>query len=499
MVTKSKSKLKLTAEQSAIKSQLQKTGDNIIVMARAGVGKSSTLVEIAPRDSVILCFNKQPALEMEEKLGAGRTASTFHKYGLQMIPKGSWVDKSGFQMRERIKKVCFRGQDPTHPEQWTLLKAVDQSVSWLKTMATMPGEPLDVIKQVLTDDRLCLEVSVDEVVEHASKVLQLCAEKCKGKYGMGYACNYDDMQWLPYVLGLGKQSVDTLFVDEAQDLNPIRMAIALQWGQRIIAVGDDKQAIYAFNGSMSDSLSTFQEKTQAVSLPLTICWRCPSSHLDMARELVPDIQDRPNCPVGELEHTDCIDYDKYTDDGVLVMCRTNAPLIRQYLTLRREQKENNGNDVVFFASEGIANTIKGFMGWKKAELLNGAWRTKFTERLDKAMLHTKNATLRGLYEDYRNIGLEIADSGQFETLGEVHKFLEEEFKKPDLKDVAENAIILSSIHSSKGLEHDNTVIYGTSQLPHPRATLHWEKEQERNLEYVAKTRSKKSMTLIPEC
>jgi DNA helicase-2/ATP-dependent DNA helicase PcrA len=499
MATKTSKKLKLTVEQTAIKNALQKTGDNIIVMARAGVGKSSTLVEIAPRGSVILCFNKQPALEMQEKLGAGRVASTFHSYGLNMMPKGSWVDKSGYQMRERIKKVCFRGQDPTHPEQWTLLKSVEQSVSWLKTMATMPGESLEVIKQVLTDERLTLDVSIDEVVEPAHKVLELCAQKVKGKFGEGYACSYDDMQWLPFVLGLGKQSVDTLFVDEAQDLNPIRMALALQWGQRIVAVGDDKQAIYAFNGSMSDSLSIFQEKTQAVSLPLTVCWRCPSSHLDKARELVPDIQDRPNCPVGEIIDADCIDYDKYTDDGVLIMCRTNAPLIRQYLNLRREQKEQGGNDIVFFASEGIATTLKNLMGWKKQQSLDGEWRMKFVEKIDKLSSKTKNATMQGVYADYKDIGLEIADSGQFNTLGEVHAFLDEEFKKPDLKDLAENTIMLSSIHSSKGLEHNNTVVFGTSQLPHPKAILAWEKEQERNLEYVALTRAKQSMTLIPEC
>lgn len=495
MTTKVK-KLKLTDEQSAINKMLTKTGNNIIVVARAGTGKSSTIEAIAPRGSVILCFNKAPAQEMEERLGAGRTASTFHAYGMKMMPKGSWMDKTGFQLKKHIKDVCFRGQDPNRPEEYTLMRSVSDAVSWLKTMATMPGESLDTIKQVLTDDRLLLDVPVDEVVEPASKVLQRCAEKVQGKFGgPGYAYNFDDMQWLPFVLGLGKQSVDTLFVDEAQDLNPIRMALSLQWGKRLIAVGDDRQAIYAFNGSMSDSLSIFQEKTGAESLPLTTCWRCPHSHLDMAREIVPDIRDRPDCPDGEVINASEVDLTQYKDDGVLMMCRTNAPLISTYL---RQRRENTDQQTVFFASEGIASTLKGLMGWKKTEVLNGAWRTKYVEKIDKLILNTKNATMKGVYADYKDIGLEIADSGQFSTLGEVHAFLDEEFKKPDAKDIEPNAIKLSSIHSSKGLEHKHSIVYGTCLLPHPMATLEWEKAQESNLEYVALTRAKQTMTLIAE-
>jgi superfamily I DNA/RNA helicase len=467
----------------------------MIVVARAGTGKSSTIESIAPRGSVVLCFNKGPADEMAERLGSGRTASTFHKYGMTMLPKGSWLDKTSYNLKEHAKTILFGGRSASGKEDWSKLQDVENAVSWLKTQACLPNIDLESAKKVLTDDRLEFNTSVDETVEPALEVFQRCAQKVKGKFGnSGYAYNFDDMQWLPYVLGLGKDSVETLFIDEAQDLNPIRMALSLQWGQRTIAVGDDRQAIYAFNGSMSDSLSLFQKKTDAVALPLTVCWRCPSSHLDMARRIVPDIQDRPNCPVGELIETDCIEYDQYKDEGVLVMSRTNAPLIRHYLTLRKNKEQQT----VFFASDGIALTINNLVGYDKSNTFDSKWQTTFNTKMDAKVQNTKSPIMRSVYADYREIIDELVNSGEFSNVEELHKFTVEEFKRPDFKDIEPNAIKLSSIHSSKGLEHNHAVLYGTSMLPHPMATMDWEKQQESNLEYVGLTRGKQSLTLIAE-
>jgi hypothetical protein len=489
----------LTAEQSAIKDALN-TDNNIIVVARAGTGKSSTIEAIAPRGSVILCFNKAPADEMAERLGSGREASTFHKFGMALMPKGSWMDKGGFGMRERIQTVAFRGNKPTHANEYKLQSSIANSVSWLMTMAAKPDISLEDAMKILRDEgygRLQIENPVEEVVEHAVRVLQLCAERTKGRFGTGFNYNFDMMLWLPYINGWGAGSVDNLFVDEAQDTNPLRMALALQWGNRIVAVGDDRQAIYAFNGSMSDSLSLLQEKTQAVQLPLTCCWRCPSTHLDMARAIVPDIKDRPYCIPGEIINGDGIEYDQLPEDGVLIMSRTNAPLIRHFLRMR---KEISNQKVVFFASEGIANSMKSLIGWNLKGSFDASWRHQFDTKLDKSIVRCPSAMAKAVLLDYKQCIIELYDANKFNTVKEVHDFLDEEFKKPDesAKDPAyKTAIKLSSIHSSKGLEHNKTIIYGTSSLPHPLAKKPWEKMQESNLEYVALTRSKQSMTLIP--
>jgi len=493
MTTTKAKKLKLTQEQSNIKDSLTKTNNNLIVVARAGTGKSSTIETIAPRGSVILCFNKAPADEMAARLGSGRTASTFHSYGIKLMPKGSWMDKGNFQLKQYIQDICFRGQKPGTAAQWKLQEDILTSVSWLKTMAIKPDADILEVKKTLEDDRISLETSVDEVCEPALELLKRSAEKVKGKFGYGYAYTFDDMQWLPFIHNWGAQGCEYLFIDEAQDLNPIRMALSLQWGQRLIAVGDDRQAIYAFNGSMSNSLSLFQEKTSATALPLTVCWRCPHSHLDMARNLVPDIQDRPDCPDGTINSADGFSYEELPEQGTLIMCRTNAPLIRHYLKMRKQLSQQ----VVFFASEGIANAMKSFATYKYDSPLNTQWYDLVNAKFEKAINNSKTAMSKAVLQDYQVCLIEIAGDSTLKTVRDLHNFLDSEFKKPEAKDIAPNAIKLSSIHSSKGLEHHNTIVYGTSNLPHPMAKLDWEKAQETNLEYVALTRSKDSMTLIP--
>ena len=50
-------------------------------------------------------------------------------------------------------------------------------------------------------------------------------------------------------------------------------------------------------------------------------------------------------------------------------------------------------------------------------------------------------------------------------------------------------VVFSSIHRAKGLEAQRVYILHPELLPHPMAKADWEKEQEKNIEYVAITRT----------
>jgi hypothetical protein len=59
-------------------------------------------------------------------------------------------------------------------------------------------------------------------------------------------------------------------------------------------------------------------------------------------------------------------------------------------------------------------------------------------------------------------------------------------------------IILATIHRSKGDESDRVFILGSNFLPYTqKATHEWQAKQERNLTYVALTRSKSDLFLVP--
>jgi superfamily I DNA/RNA helicase len=481
--------LKRTPEQTAI-AKAVKAGKNFIVNAFAGTGKSSTIEDVAPKGSVILSFNRAIANEMNERLVASGTpcsASTFHSYGLKLFPRHPKIDNS--KARWVSQDVLFgKGNKPSKREQYQALSDLTKAVSWCKSMAIRPDSDSKTILTALQDERFDMESSSPEgMVDYVRETLAECANQT-------WRSDYDDMQWLPYVNGWGADRIDTLFVDEGQDLNPIREQLALMWGNQIIGVGDEFQAIYAFQGSMSDSLARLKDQIDGDTLPLSVCWRCPSSHLDLARSIVKDIRNRPKCPKGTilssaslpeaLEHID-------SKVGALIMCRVNAPLIRQFYKMRRDT-----NNPVVMVSGNIAETLCGLIGSKWEEKKPFDF-DQYQAKMEKRIQNAKSESIRIVLQDHdmalKEVLTEHADK---RIIGELHKVIHAEFDVP--QHIPKNAIRLSSLHGAKGLEHHHTIFYGTDKVPHSKAEKQWELDQERNLKYVGYTRSKDTMDLIAD-
>src|SRR5262249_47785764 len=91
------------------------------------------------------------------------------------------------------------------------------------------------------------------------------------------AIDFDDMIWLPVVLRLSVWTYDRVFVDETQDLNAAQLELALRACRakgRILAIGDDKQAIYRFRGADSNAVERIIRRLSAKVLPLSVTYRC---------------------------------------------------------------------------------------------------------------------------------------------------------------------------------------------------------------------------------
>lgn len=59
-----------------------------------------------------------------------------------------------------------------------------------------------------------------------------------------------------------------------------------------------------------------------------------------------------------------------------------------------------------------------------------------------------------------------------------------------------NAVVLATIHKSKGLEADRVFWLGRNECPAKWARQDWQKQQEINLCYVAATRAKQALYTI---
>ena len=87
-----------------------------------------------------------------------------------------------------------------------------------------------------------------------------------------------------------------VMLDEFQDTNPSQFAIIKELTNydkpSIMAVGDDDQAIYEFQGALSTNLTDFQKHYQANVIPLTENYRSTQEILDFSREIINQAPDR---------------------------------------------------------------------------------------------------------------------------------------------------------------------------------------------------------------
>ena len=65
--------------------------------------------------------------------------------------------------------------------------------------------------------------------------------------------------------------------------------------------------------------------------------RCPTSHLELARKLVPHIEASPNAQEGVWDTIDSYTIAGRVQAGDLIVCRNNAPLVSVAYNLMRQK------------------------------------------------------------------------------------------------------------------------------------------------------------------
>ena len=100
---------------------------------------------------------------------------------------------------------------------------------------------------------------------------------------------------------------------------------------RFVAVGDPKQAIYGFAGADVESFNLLKQLPHTAKLPLSVCYRCDKSIIELAKTEVPQIEAREGAPDG------IINYDaKIATDGKTV--QYNRELFNELLNKVKKEK-----------------------------------------------------------------------------------------------------------------------------------------------------------------
>lgn len=494
-------------QQEAIFEWFKLGHGNLVVRARAGSGKTTTVIEgvtHAPEKRILLAaFNKKIATELDRRLThPGAEAKTLHGVGYRFVRDyvgNCAVDSKGKRATTIAQKVC-KGAPVV------LLKQVCKLAAVLKAVAPMIGsgdeiETSEVVFTMRTAE--AFDISIDEEWEEQGFEelwLATCAIEML-RVGANYddgTIDFDDMVWLPVRNRWARPRYDLVIVDECQDMNRTQINLAMmscRKGGRIAVVGDDRQACYGFRGADSTSLDRLLDALAAKEMGLTTTYRCAKSIVREARRLVPDFHAFEGNPEGKVERTNiglCLER---VEPGDFILSRTNAPLVSTCLKLLRDGKRANieGKDVGAGLKAIIRRLNKGparrSFGAFCARL--DAWHAseieKATERGEKGL-----PTLARVSDQYETLcslmeGLGSAD----EMIARIETLFEDTDENKGLK------IILSSVHRSKGLEADRVwaledTFFSKNSEPPP-----WvDGKEEKNIEYIAITRAKSLFTWV---
>lgn len=472
-------------EQKAIFNWFGLGTGNLVVQARAGTGKTTTIKEafsVAPEDQMLYAvFNKKNQVEAAEKITDERVdIKTLHALGFRFI-RSMWpgVKPDSYVERDRI---C-NGVD--YP--YEVVNQVCKLVGFAKNTIAQPSH--DDLVQIAQDRG----IEVDEILEApenggftvgklatmALKAIERSAERDDQN-----RISFDDMVWLPIRMGWVRACYDLVVIDEAQDMNALQLEMATKSAKkngRTCLVGDDRQAIYGFRGAVSDGLNLMRERLDAATLGLTVTYRCPKSVVAVAQEIVSDYTAHESAPDGVVKDTKFERLTEVVSPGDAVLSRINAPLMGLCLHLLRRgtPARIEGRDI----GKTLLGIIKKFRARSVPKFMEklGTWKNRQIKRLTKAGVKSRLA----LVEDQFETLVAVAEGAS--SVREIEKRLTSLFR--DTVTGETPCVVLSSVHKAKGLEWDRVFMLRSTFLKR------LEREEE-NIYYVAVTRAKQELYFV---
>lgn len=494
-------------QQAAYFTALESSRQSIIMEAVAGAGKTTTIVRGLDHMTGTVClvaFNSKMAKELKERVAGrpGVEAKTFHSAGFSALRKAFPQLKNVDPDEKKVIRIVEAFIDE---KQRRDLEGLEPAVAKIVSMAKQRG--IGALCPITDDyawhemvDHFALDDNLPEGQEHMIPQLVKLAQICLRRSNEDLSqIDYDDMVYLPLQRNLRMWQYDNVMVDEAQDTNPTRRALArkmLRPGGRLIAVGDPHQAIYGFTGTDNDSLDQIADEFGCRRMPLTVTYRCPKAVVAVAREFVSHIEAHESAPEGEVVEYDYHDILDRIQLGDAVLCRFNKYLVSLVFRLIR------GGVAAKIEGRAIGQGLAKLAGrWKSVKTLNGleSKLQQFLEReVDKAKakdderkieeLSDRHETMMVLIDRAREQGLSQVSELQTMILG----LFEDAEKLGDTTKI----VTLCSEHRSKGLEWDRVHILGLRGLQPARCSREWQMAQEVNLQYVAVTRAKKTLFLV---
>lgn len=500
--------MQLSPQQAAFVEWVKTGEGSAFLEAVAGSGKTTTLINALKETTgtVVFCaYNKAIAAEIEAKvaklnLGTRIKVATFHSLGYAAVRAVFGYVKCDETTKNKLISRKFGLEDY---DARTLRTFVFKLVSLAKQRGVMldQADNKAIWHEIVDHFDLAYEIEdgrdVERGIDLAIQVL---------RYGVDLVryeklCDFDDMIYIPVVLGLKVTEYDWVFVDEAQDTNAARRMLArkmLKKNGRSAWVGDRHQAIYGFTGADNDAIDQIIRDFNCSLLPLTVTFRCPQAVVRYAQQVVSHIEAAETAPEGIARTSEWDGFTKLisekafhaTDDAIL--CRVTKPLVElAYVLIRKGVACHvEGKDI----GKGLINLVNRY----KTDNLD-TLREKLEDFRDrevqKLIAKGRETQAEAMKDRVETIFVIMDAQPPATTVTELRARIESMFLDGDKE--PKKTLTLATVHKSKGREWKRVFVLGRNKyMPSKWARQAWQLEQEKNLIYVAYTRAMHELVLV---
>lgn len=480
-----------TDQQLVIRGFIQHKRRNGVIEARAGTGKTTTIVDAVeharPFSKILCCaFNRRIRDKLEREIralnpsdqGKDVAVMTLHQLGRRTLSAfrnfRAWQhddQKDRRAAEAALTNTRFNDTDEGRKDRSDVVDRVKTAASLVKACWIVRRE--DLVETIYG-------FGLDTNYLPAEELASLTATAVKMALDMWPATSFDDEIWIPVHYGLRLGIYDMVLIDECQDLSLTQLRLAqsaVHVDGRVIAVGDPAQAIYGWRGADANAVARIVRELEAEVLPLSVSFRCPKKVVELAKRHVKDIVAAPNAPEGKVENIDLGRMLTEVRSQDFVVSRTNAPLVQVALNLVRNRVaarvigQDIGRMLTGMIQRSRAQTVPQLLAWITE------WETEEVERLTKAKraraidnAHDKADTLREFCDDKQEIA---------EVLREIDGLFVEDKSQ---------YVVCSTVHRLKGDEANRVFV-----LEETFFLQRGDPVEEANIHYVAITRSKREL------
>lgn len=438
-----------------------------LVRATAGSGKTHVLTlriqrrvvdhDVAPDQVLAMTFTRKAGDELRRRLFREGVrdvrAGTFHRAALNLVTqyredrhlRALTLEPNRRKLVSALAKQ-LRESGELKLDDWQLPR-LEQEIGWALSQGYNGTLYVKNARRLRRDAPL----APAQMAEVLDRYVGLCRSRGLLDFDLLLSEAITLLREEPDVLASFRYRNRSLYVDEAQDMNPLQFMLLRQMAgddPDLFCVGDPNQSIYGFNGGtptlMNEILVTWPD---TVVLDLTRNHRSTANIIAVANTLLEEGA-RGIIPA--------------KDEG-------DVPLVRNYNTDEEE-------------AEHVAT-------WLAAKHQPGSpWKSM-------AVLARTNAQLE-VVAGY----LDAADVPN-ERRGPEHSPASDltapELSSRRLLEADRDAVALSTIHRAKGLEfqHVATIGWAEGQLPNYNATTSDELAEEQRLAYVALSRAERSLLI----